>query len=84
LVLWQQALHLLVNDGGELLNILLIPGNPDDRLPVPKLLQQVFAKVVADKAYISQNLAFATAEPRRHSTDHQAQTQQQTAIDPLE
>ena len=42
-------LHLVVNDRGELLNIILTPGNTDDRVPVAKLLQQLFGKVLADK-----------------------------------
>ncbi len=50
-------LHLVVNDRGELLNIILTPGNTDDRAPVPKLLQQLFGKVFADKGYVSQKLA---------------------------
>lgn len=50
-------LHLAVNDQGELLNFTLTPGNTDDRTPVPKLLQQLFGKVFADKGYISQKLA---------------------------
>ena len=50
-------LPLVVNDRGEWLNILLTPGNTDDRTPVPKLLQQLFGKVFADKGYVSQKLA---------------------------
>ena len=50
-------LHLVVNDRGELLNIMLTPGNTDDRTPVPKLLQQLFGRVFADKGYVSQKLA---------------------------
>jgi transposase len=50
-------LHLVVNDRGELLNILLTPGNTNDRTPVPKLVQQLFGKVFVDKGYISQQLA---------------------------
>ena len=50
-------LHLVVNDRGELLSILLTPGNTDDRIPVAKLLQQLFGKVFADKGYVSQKLA---------------------------
>lgn len=50
-------LHLVVNDKGELLNFVLTPGNTDERTPVPKLLQQLFGKVFADKGYISQKLA---------------------------
>ena len=36
---------------------MLTPGNTDDRTPVPKLLQQLFGKVFADKGYVSQKLA---------------------------
>ncbi len=50
-------LHLVVNDQGELLNVILTPGNTDDRTPVPQLLQQLFGKVFADKGYVSQKLA---------------------------
>lgn len=50
-------LHLVVNDRGELLNVLLTPGNTDDRTPVPQLLQQLFGRVFADKGYVSQKLA---------------------------
>ena len=50
-------LHLVVNDRGELLNILPFPGNTDELTPVPELLQQLFGKVFADKGYVSQKLA---------------------------
>ena len=50
-------LHLVVNHRGELLNLLVTPGNTDDCTPVLKLLQQLFGKVFADKGYISQKLA---------------------------
>jgi len=50
-------LHLVVNHKGKLLNFVLTPGNTEDRTPVPKLLQQVFGKVFADKGYVSQKLA---------------------------
>lgn len=41
-------LHLVVNEQGELLNVLLTPGNTDDRKPMPRLLQQPFGKVFGD------------------------------------
>lgn len=50
-------LHVVVNDRGELLNVVMTPGNTDDRIPVPKLLQMLFGKVFADKGYVSQKLA---------------------------
>jgi hypothetical protein len=50
-------LHLVFNDRGELLNMVLTPGNVDDREPVPDLVQELFGKLFADKGYISQALA---------------------------
>ena len=41
-------LHLIFNDRGELLNLILTPGNVDDR--------KLFGKLFADKGYISQKL----------------------------
>ena len=49
-------LHLVINDRGELLNVLLTPGNVDDRKPVPQLVRKLFGKVFGDKGYISQPL----------------------------
>jgi transposase len=49
-------LHLVINDRGELLNVLLTPGNVDDRKPVPRLVRKLFGKVFGDKGYISQPL----------------------------
>lgn len=49
-------LHLVINDRGELLNVLVTPGNVDDRKPVPQLVRRLFGKVFGDKGYISQPL----------------------------
>jgi hypothetical protein len=49
-------LHLVINDRGELLNVLLTPGNVDDRKPVPKLVRKLFGKLFGDKGYISKEL----------------------------
>ena len=49
-------LHLIFNDRGELLNLILTPGNVDDRKPVPKLVRKRFGKLFADKGYISKKL----------------------------
>jgi transposase len=49
-------LHLVINDRGELLNVVLTPGNVDDRKPVPRLVRKLFGKVFGDKGYISQPL----------------------------
>jgi transposase len=50
-------LHLVVNERGELLQVMLTPGNTDDRQPLPKLLQRLVGKVFGDKGYISAPLA---------------------------
>ncbi len=49
-------LHLVINDRGELLNVLLTPGNVDDRKPVPRLVEKLFGKVFGDKGYLSKPL----------------------------
>jgi len=49
-------LHLVINDRGELLNVLLTPGNVDDRKPVPKLVHDLYGKVFGDRGYISKAL----------------------------
>ncbi len=50
-------LHLVVNEYGELLNIIVTPGNTDDRKPVMQLLSGLWGKVFADRGYVSQKLA---------------------------
>ena len=52
-------LHVVTNDCGELLGIRFTPGNVDDRLPVPELVQGLFGKLFGDKGYIS-HVLFAT------------------------
>ena len=49
-------LHLIFNDRGELLNLMLTPGNVDDRKPVPKMVRKLFGKLFADKGYLSKKL----------------------------
>jgi hypothetical protein len=49
-------LHLVFNDHGELLDVMLSPGNIDDRKPVPFLVKRLFGKIFADKGYLSQPL----------------------------
>lgn len=49
-------LHLVINDRGELLNVLLTPANVDDRKPVPDLVKKLFGKLFGDKIYISRPL----------------------------
>ena len=50
-------LHLVFNDRGEILNLVLTPGNVDDRTPVPQLVKDLCGKLFGDKGYISKPLA---------------------------
>jgi transposase len=49
-------LHLIFNGRGELLHLLLTPGNVDDRKPVPQMVRKLFGKLFADKGYIAKAL----------------------------
>jgi hypothetical protein len=48
--------HLVINDCGELLGVVITPGNVDDRKPVPQLSRKLFGKLFGDRGYISQEL----------------------------
>ena len=48
--------HLVINDCGELLAVVITPGNVDDRQPVPQLSRKLFGKLFGDRGYISQEL----------------------------
>ncbi|MDN5270347.1 IS982 family transposase [Chloroflexus sp. MS-CIW-1] len=49
-------LHLVCNDRGALLNLLLTPGHVDDRKPVPTLAHKLFGTLFGDKGYLSKAL----------------------------
>jgi hypothetical protein len=48
--------HLVINDSGELLGVMITAGNVDDRKPVPAMTQKLFGKLFGDRGYISQKL----------------------------
>lgn len=48
--------HLVINDRGELLGVVITPGNVDDRKPVPQLARRLFGRLFGDRGYISQQL----------------------------
>ncbi|SFM87791.1 Transposase DDE domain-containing protein [Nitrosomonas communis] len=62
-------LHAIINSKGELIRLQLIPGNVDDRQPMPNLCQGLFGQLFADKGYIAHWLDFDTG-PARPSTHH--------------
>ena len=49
-------LHFVINEEGDLLAVRFTPGNVDDRVPVPEMVQQLFGKLFGDKGYIWQQL----------------------------
>ncbi|HEY7343505.1 MAG TPA: transposase, partial [Ktedonobacterales bacterium] len=50
-------LHLVINDRGKVLALCLMPGNVDDRRPLPRLAWRLFGKLFRDRGHISQALA---------------------------
>ena len=48
--------HLVINDQGDLLAVMVTPGNVDDRKPVPKLARRVWGKLFGDRGYLSHAL----------------------------
>lgn len=48
--------HLVINDAGELLGVMITAGNVDDRQPVPTMTKKLFGKLFGDRGYISQKL----------------------------
>ena len=46
-------LHLVINHVGELLGVMVTPGNSDDRKPLRDLSDGLFGKLYADKGYIA-------------------------------
>lgn len=48
--------HLVINEQGELLAVMITAGNVDDRAPVPSLSKKLFGKLFGDRGYISQKL----------------------------
>lgn len=49
-------LHLLIDDGGDILSFQITRGNVDDRTPVPAMLKDFIGKVFGDRGYISEKL----------------------------
>jgi hypothetical protein len=48
--------HLVINDCGESLAVMITPGNVDDRKPVPRLARRLWGKLFGDRGYISKEL----------------------------
>src|SRR5262245_12189559 len=62
--------HLIIIDCGDLLAVMITPGNVDDRKPAPRLARRLFGKLFGDRGYISKEL-FALLSRARRATDHQ-------------
>jgi hypothetical protein len=72
--------HLVINDSGELLGVMITAGNVDDRKPVPAMTKKLFGKFFGDRGYISQKL-FEELVRARPATDHQAQKEYEEQAD---
>jgi len=48
--------HLVISDCGDLLAVMITPGNVDDRKPVQRFAQRLFGKLFGDRGYISKEL----------------------------
>lgn len=48
--------HLVINDSGELLGVMITSGKVDDRKPVPAMTKKLFGKLFGDRGYVSQKL----------------------------
>jgi Transposase DDE domain len=72
--------HLVINDSGELLGVMVTAGNVDDRKPVPAMTKKLFGKLFGDRGYISQKL-FEELVRARPATDHQAQKEYEEQAD---
>jgi hypothetical protein len=73
-------LHLVINDCGELLNVILTPANVDDRKPVPRLVHKLFGKVFADKGYVSRTLYELLRKTPRDPVHHPTESQLQEPL----
>ncbi len=49
-------LHVIVNERGEILAMMITAGNVDDRKPLPYMCKNVISKLIGDKGYISKKL----------------------------
>jgi transposase len=49
-------IHLIINTKGEIVRLVITPGNVDDRKPVPDMMKDIVAKLIGDKGYLSKKL----------------------------
>ncbi len=49
-------LHMVINDGGDLISWMFTPGNVDDRKPVRSVCEGIQGLLFGDKGYISSKL----------------------------
>lgn len=49
-------LHMLFNTKGEVIRLVITPGNVNDRAPVLSMLKGITARLIGDKGYLSQDL----------------------------
>jgi IS5 family transposase len=49
-------LHMIFNIKGEIVRLIITPGNVNDRTPVPQMVKDITATLIGDKGYLSKKL----------------------------
>ena len=49
-------IHMIFNTKGEIIRLVITPGNVNDKKPVPHMAKDLVAKLIGDKGYISKKL----------------------------
>ena len=49
-------LHMIFNTNGDLVRLVITPGNVNDRTPVRSMVKGMITKLIGDKGYLSQSL----------------------------
>jgi hypothetical protein len=49
-------IHMIFNTKGEIVRLVITPGNVNDRTPVPHMVKDLTAKLIGDKGYLSKKL----------------------------
>ena len=61
---YEFKLHLIVNDLGEVLSFCIIPGNVDERKPVPNWLKDMAGKLFGDRGLNFEEISSNAGLPR--------------------
>jgi len=48
-------IHMIFNTKGEIIRLMITPGNVNDRKPVPSMVKDLTATLIGDKGYLSKS-----------------------------